>query len=139
MTPESPTLAGALLIFAIIGPAINLISFKLLTASAKESLNVKGAFFEVLSDLLGSIGVIIAAIIVSTTGWTYVDPLIGAGIGLFILPRTWRLTGQAMRILLEASPPNLHVDGVRSAVADRFDVVRSTIQVEPTGFNIRNR
>ncbi|HRC08803.1 MAG TPA: cation diffusion facilitator family transporter [Miltoncostaeales bacterium] len=114
--PEGVT-SGTMLIVAIVGLIINLISFKLLTAGAKESINVKGAFFEVLSDLLGSIGVIIAAIIVALTGWTYADPLIGAAIGLFILPRTWRLTGQAVRILMEAAPPGMDIDEVRSTIA----------------------
>ena len=55
--------------------------------------------------MLGSVGVIVAAVIIYTTGWAYADPLIGAGIGLFILPRTWKLTGQALRILMEVAPP----------------------------------
>ena len=114
---EPETVAsGAMLVVATIGLGVNLVSFRLLTAGAKESLNVKGAFFEVLSDLLGSLGVIIAAIIVTVTGWPYADPLIGAGIGLFILPRTWRLAAQAVRILMEAAPPGLDVEQVRADV-----------------------
>lgn len=111
--PESVA-SGAMLVVAIIGLGVNLVSFRLLTAGAKESLNVKGAFFEVLSDLLGSLGVIIAAVVVSVTGWPYADPLIGAGIGLFILPRTWRLATQAVRILMEAAPPGLDIEQVRA-------------------------
>ena len=114
--PEGVT-SGAMLVVAVAGLIINLISFKLLTAGAKESINVKGAFFEVLSDLLGSIGVIVAAIIVALTGWTYADPLIGAAIGLFILPRTWRLTAQAVRVLMEAAPAGMDIDEIRAAVA----------------------
>ena len=106
--------SGAMLVVAVIGLAVNVVSFRLLTAGAKESLNVKGAFFEVLSDMLGSLGVIVAAAIVAVTGWPYADPLIGAGIGLFILPRTWRLGGQALRILMEAAPPGLDVEQVRA-------------------------
>ena len=113
--PEAVT-SGAMLIVATVGLCVNLVSFKLLTAGAKESLNVKGAFFEVLSDLLGSVGVIVAAVIVAITGWTYADPLIGAAIGLFILPRTWRLIGQALRILMEAAPPGLSMEQVRADV-----------------------
>ena len=113
--PEAVT-SGAMLIVATIGLCVNLVSFKLLTAGAKESLNVKGAFLEVLSDLLGSVGVIIAAVIIAITGWTYADPLIGAAIGLFILPRTWRLTSQAVRILMEAAPPGISMAQVRADV-----------------------
>jgi cobalt-zinc-cadmium efflux system protein len=114
-SPEAVA-SGAMLVVAIIGLGVNLVSFRLLTAGAKESLNVKGAFFEVLSDLLGSLGVIIAAVVVALTGWPYADPLIGAGIGLFILPRTWRLATQAVRILMEAAPPGLDVEQVRADV-----------------------
>ena len=58
---------------------------------SSESLNVKGAYFEVLSDMLGSIGVIAAALLMMWKGWRLADPIIGAGIGLFIVPRTWGL------------------------------------------------
>lgn len=103
-----------LLVVAVVGLVINLISFRLLTAGSKESLNLKGAYLEVLGDLLGSVGVIVAAIIIYTTGWLYADPIIGVGIGLFILPRTWKLTRQALRILMESAPPGLNVDEVRA-------------------------
>lgn len=111
---EPPDVLGIpMLVVATIGLLVNLISFRLLLAGSKESLNVKGAFLEVLSDLAGSVGVIIAAVIVATTGWRYADPIIGAGIGLFILPRTWKLASQAVRILIEAAPPEINVEAVR--------------------------
>lgn len=109
--PEVPGLP--LLVVASIGLVINLISFRLLMAGSKESLNLRGAYLEVLGDLLGSIGVIVAAIILFTTGWSYADPIIGVGIGLFILPRTFQLTRQALRILLEVAPKEIDVDAVR--------------------------
>ena len=112
---EPPEVLGVpMLVVATIGLLVNLTSFRLLTAGSKESLNVKGAFLEVLSDLLGSVGVIVAAIVVATTGWLYADPLIGAGIGLFILPRTYKLASQAVRILIEAAPPGVDVDAVEA-------------------------
>lgn len=121
---EPPEVPGIpLLVVATIGLTVNLISFRLLQAGAKESLNVKGASLEVLGDLLGSVGVIVAAVIIYTTGWRYADPLIGAGIGLFILPRTWRLTGQALRILLEVAPKGLDVDTVKADIAALEGVV----------------
>ncbi len=97
-------LSGPMLVVAIIGLAVNLAGMKLLAGGSSESLNVQGAYFEVLSDMLGSLGVIAAALIVMTTGWTLADPLIGAGIGLFIVPRTWRLLRQAVHILMEGVP-----------------------------------
>lgn len=114
---EPPEIPGApLLIVAVIGLTINLISFRLLMAGSKESLNLKGAYLEVFGDLLGSIGVIVAAIILMTTGWKYADPIIGIGIGLFILPRTWSLTRSALRILLEATPPHINMAELRAAI-----------------------
>lgn len=114
---EPPQVPGVpLLIVAGIGLVINLISFRLLMAGSKESLNLKGAYLEVLGDLLGSVGVIVAAIILVTTGWAYADPIIGVGIGLFILPRTWKLTRQALRILLEVAPPGINMEELRMAV-----------------------
>lgn len=98
---------GPMLVVAVVGLTINLISMRLLSAASEESLNMKGAYFEVLSDMLGSLGVIIAAVVVLTTGWTLADPLIGAGIGLFIIPRTWILLSQAVHILMEGTPPEV--------------------------------
>jgi cobalt-zinc-cadmium efflux system protein len=112
--PDVPGLP--MLVVAVIGLIVNLISFRLLMAGAKESLNVKGAYLEVFADMLGSIGVIVAAIIIFTTGWPYADPIIGAAIGLFILPRTWKLMGQALRILMEVAPPGVDVDEVENRI-----------------------
>ena len=102
-------LGGPMLAVAVAGLAVNLISMKLLSAGSSESLNLKGAYFEVLSDMLGSLGVIVAAVVVMLTGWTLADPIIGAGIGLFIVPRTWILLKQAVHILMEGMPPEVDV------------------------------
>ena len=102
-------LGGPMLVVAMVGLAVNLISMKLLSEGSSESLNVKGAYFEVLSDMLGSLGVIVAAAIVMFTGWTLADPIIGAGIGLFIIPRTWILLKQAIHILMEGTPPEVDI------------------------------
>ena len=64
---------------------------------------MKGAYFEVLSDMLTSVGVMIAGVVMLTTGWYYADPLISAGIGLLIFPRTWRLLMEAIHVLLEGT------------------------------------
>lgn len=104
-----PILGGPMLAVAIVGLIVNLISMKLLAGGSSESLNVKGAYFEVLSDMLGSLGVIIAAVIVMATGWRLADPIVGAGIGLFIVPRTWILLKQAVHILMEGTPPEIDI------------------------------
>jgi cobalt-zinc-cadmium efflux system protein len=100
-------LAGPMLAVAVVGLLANLAAFALLREGASESLNVEGAYLEVLADLFGSAAVIVAAIVIGLTGWAWVDPVVGVAIGLFILPRTWRLGAQALRILVEAAPPGL--------------------------------
>ena len=72
----------------------------------------RGAYLEVVADTLGSVGVIAAAIAVRATGWTWIDPIVGAAIGLWILPRTWRLGGQAVRILVQSAPPTIDLGRV---------------------------
>ena len=99
--------SGPMLVVAAIGLIVNLISMRLLAGGSSESLNVKGAYFEVLSDMLGSIGVIVASLLVMWKGWVLADPIIGAGIGLFIVPRTWTLLMQVTHILMEGTPANV--------------------------------
>jgi cobalt-zinc-cadmium efflux system protein len=92
---------------------VNLIAFRLLRGGASESLNVEGAYLEVLADTLGSIGVIVAAGVIELTGATIVDPIFGVAIGLFVLPRTYRLGRKALRILIQAAPAHVDVDAVQ--------------------------
>lgn len=108
--------SGTMLIVAAVGLAINIVGIFILRKGSKESLNMKGAYFEVLSDMLTSVGVIIAGVIMLTTGWYYADPLISAGIGLFILPRTWVLMREAVGIVLEGTPSDVNLTAIREAV-----------------------
>lgn len=101
---------------AAVGLIINLIGMWLLRSTAKESLNMQGAFLEVVSDLLGSIGVIVASMIMWLTGWWYADPIFSVVIGLFILPRTWKLMRQAVDVLLEATPAHINLAEVERAM-----------------------
>jgi cobalt-zinc-cadmium efflux system protein len=105
-------LAGPMLAVAVLGLVANLVAFALLREGSKASLNVEGAYLEVLSDLLGSLAVIAAAVVLQVTGWEWVDPAVGVAIGLFILPRTWRLGTQALRILVQAAPPGTDLDAI---------------------------
>jgi cobalt-zinc-cadmium efflux system protein len=109
-------LGGPMLVVAAAGLIVNLVGMWLLHAGAGESLNLKGAYLEVLSDALGSLGVIVAALVVLTTGWYLVDPILGAAIGLFIVPRTWTLLRQAVNILLEGTPPHVNLSEVEAAM-----------------------
>ncbi len=107
-----------MLVVASVGLLINLVGIFLLRAASKESLNMKGAYYEVFSDLLTSVGVIAAALIMLTTGWYYADPLISAGIGLFILPRTWMLLRDAVGVLLEGTSTDVNVAALREAIGN---------------------
>ncbi|MDM8175922.1 cation diffusion facilitator family transporter [Olivibacter sp. 47] len=105
-----------MLIVAAIGLVVNILGMLILRGASKGSLNMKGAYFEVLSDMLTSIGVIVAGIIMLTTGWYYADPLISAGIGLLILPRTWILLKDSVSVLLEATPKDVNVEALKSGI-----------------------
>ena len=111
------------LVVGVIGLVVNVIAFKLLQAGSKESLNVRGAYLEVMSDLLGSVGVIVAAIIWGITGWTWVDPVIGAAIGVFILPRAYKLGRTAIRVLVQAAPEHLDVAMLQADLATIAGVI----------------
>jgi cobalt-zinc-cadmium efflux system protein len=109
--------SAGMLAVAAIGLMINIAGVFILRSGSKDSLNMKGAYFEVLSDMFTSIGVIIAGIIMLTTGWYYADPLISAGIGFFILPRTWALLKAAVGVLLEGTPSDVNIATVRESLS----------------------
>ncbi|MFN0120412.1 MAG: cation diffusion facilitator family transporter, partial [Blastocatellia bacterium] len=106
----------AMLLVAVIGLVINIAGILILRQGSQESLNMKGAYFEVLSDMLTSIGVIIAGLVMLFTGWYYAVPLISAGIGLFIFPRTWILLREAVGVLLEGTPADVNLSALRVAI-----------------------
>ena len=105
-----------MLVIASIGLIVNLISIRLLSAGQSDSLNVKGAYLEVWSDLLGSIGVIVGAVVIQLTGWSWVDPLVAVAIGLWVLPRTWILLKDSLNILLEGVPEGIDLGEVEQAM-----------------------
>jgi cobalt-zinc-cadmium efflux system protein len=107
-------LSGPMLVVAVLGLIVNVIGWWMLREGAEESINVEGAYLEVLADLIGSVGVILAALVIMFTGWPYADPLFGAAIGLFILPRAWRLGRQALRVLVQAAPDGIDLDEVKA-------------------------
>lgn len=121
---DAPELAtGPVLVVAILGLAANLVAFALLRTGASESLNVEGAYLEVVADAVGSVGVIVAALVIRFTGWTWLDPLVGVAIGLWILPRTWRLGRRAARILVQAAPVGTDLDAVEADLGSLAGVV----------------
>ena len=109
--------AGSMLIVAVGGLLVNIVAFLLLRSGAQESINVRGAYLEVVGDLLGSVGVIVAAAIIGLTGWSYADPIVAVLVALMILPRTFALGRSAVRILVQAAPERLDVGVVRDRLA----------------------
>ena len=94
----------AMFAIATLGLMVNLISMRLLAGGKDDSLNVTGAYLEVWSDMLGSLGVIAGALLIRFTGWTWVDPLIAVAIAVWVLPRTWGLLRESVNVLLEGVP-----------------------------------
>ena len=111
---EPPSVASTgMLVIAALGLVINLIAMRLLKAGSGESLNVKGAYLEVWADMLGSVGVIIGALIIQFTGFYIADPIIAVLIGLWVLPRTWTLLRAAGQVLMQGVPDGLDLEAVR--------------------------
>jgi cobalt-zinc-cadmium efflux system protein len=105
-----------MLLVALFGLCVNFVGFFALKEASTGSLNVKAAYYEVVSDMLTAVGVIVAGAIIWLTRWYYVDPLISAGIGLFILPRTWLLLRESVGILLEGTPSDVNLTAIRQAL-----------------------
>jgi cobalt-zinc-cadmium efflux system protein len=111
-----PVPGGPILAVAALGLIVNLAGLWLLHQGAGESLNVRGAYLEVLGDAISSAVVIGAGLVILFTGWVVVDPVAGALIALFILPRTWALLRQTVNVLLEGAPPHLDVTEIEEAL-----------------------
>ncbi|MET9433865.1 cation diffusion facilitator family transporter [Streptomyces sp. NPDC006551] len=110
------TKGGLAITFALIGLVANMISLSLLVRGQKESLNVRGAYLEVLADALGSVTVLVAAGIILATGWQYADPIASILIGLMIVPRTVKLLRETLDVLLESAPKGVDMAEVRSHI-----------------------
>lgn len=103
---------------ATVGLGVNLVGVWLLYPGARHSLNVRGAFLEVLVDLLGSVGVIAASLIILFAHWYLADPILSAAIGLALLPAIWNLLWGAVQILLEGTPVDLDLPQVISVMRE---------------------
>ena len=112
----SAVLAGPMAVVAAGGLGVNLVCAWLLHRGAADSLNVRAAYLEVLSDALSSLATLVAAGIVLLSGWTGADALAGVAIALLIVPRTWSLLKQAVNVLLEGTPPHLELGEIEAAM-----------------------
>jgi cobalt-zinc-cadmium efflux system protein len=119
--PEIQT--GTMLLAAVLGAVANLACLLLLRGGQAESLNVRGAYLEVLGDLLGSLAVIAAAVVIAVTGFRQADAIASVLIALMILPRAWSLLRDVMNVLLEATPRDVDVESVREHILAAEGVV----------------
>ncbi|MCX5425133.1 cation diffusion facilitator family transporter [Streptomyces sp. NBC_00078] len=115
VTPAD-TEGGLTIVFGLIGLVANMISLTLLVRGQSESLNVRGAFLEVAADALGSLAVIISAVVILATGWQTADPIASLVIGLMIVPRTFKLLRETLDVLLEAAPRGVDMADVRAHI-----------------------
>ncbi|MFE2051633.1 cation diffusion facilitator family transporter [Streptomyces sp. NPDC059459] len=115
ITPAD-TEGGLTVVFGVIGLVANTVSLTLLMRGQKESLNVRGAFLEVVADALGSVTVIVSALVILATGWQAADPIASLVIGVMIVPRTWRLLRETLDVLLEAAPKGVDIAEVRAHI-----------------------
>ncbi|MEW2077778.1 MULTISPECIES: cation diffusion facilitator family transporter [unclassified Streptomyces] len=115
VTPAD-TKGGLTVVFGAIGLVANLVSLMLLMRGQKESLNVRGAFLEVAADALGSVTVIVSALVILATGWTAADPIASLVIAVMIVPRTWKLLRETLDVLLEAAPKGVDMGQVRAHI-----------------------
>jgi cobalt-zinc-cadmium efflux system protein len=109
--------AGPLLVVASVALAVNVLSAWLLRPGAEASLNLQGARLEVLADAVGSIGVLVVAVVIRTTGWHTIDSLVALAIAGWLLPRALRLGGRALRVLLQHAPAGADLERLETGLA----------------------
>ena len=110
--------SSLMLTVAVVGAVANIIGLLILRAGKDESLNLRGAYLEVLGDLLGSIAVVVAAVVIALTGWTRADSIASLAIVVLILPRAWSLLRDVVDVLLEATPKGVDLDTVREHIRE---------------------
>jgi len=112
--PDVPGLP--VVVVSLLGLGANVIAFLLLREGQAESLNLRGAYLEVVADMIGSVGVLVSGLVTLLFGWRYADPIIGVAIGMFVLPRTWTLAKRSLRILFQHAPERVDVAELTGAL-----------------------
>lgn len=129
--PEVPAIE--LLVFGVVGLVANIVAIAVLSSSRGANFNMRAAFLEVLNDALGSVGVIVAAIVIATTGFAQADAVAGLFIAALIVPRAVKLMRETASVLMEFTPRGLDLDDVRAHilrldhVTDVHDLHASTV------------
>ena len=110
-------LGGWMLAIAVLGLIVNLVAARVLYGSSGESLNVKAALRHVLADVAGSVGVILAALVIMLTGWELADPIVSIVISVLIAASAWSILRDSVDVLLEAAPPGLDTEEIGYSMA----------------------
>ena len=120
----SPVLGGPMLVVAIIGLCVNIAAFFVLHGGDRDSLNMRGAILHVLGDLLGSVAALVAALVIITTGWTLIDPILSVLVAVLLFRSAWSLMREAGHVLLEGVPESLDRDGIARDIEGHVAGVR---------------
>lgn len=111
-------LAGPMMIVAVLGLLVNLVVLWIMTRGETDHVNVKGAILHVMGDLLGSVGAIVAAVVIYFTGWTPIDPILSVVVAVLILRSAWKLLAKSLHILLEGAPEEASPEKVARGLLD---------------------
>lgn len=124
LSAPTPVLGGPMLVIAILGLAVNIAAFLILHGGDRESLNMRGAVLHVLGDLLGSVAALVAALVILTTGWTLIDPILSALVAVLLFRSAWSLVRESSHLLLEGVPGNLDRDRIAKDIEGHVSGVR---------------
>jgi cobalt-zinc-cadmium efflux system protein len=120
---QPPEVMGAVMIWiAVGGLVVNVLALWILRAGHDENLNVHGAWLHVLTDALGSVGAIVAGMLIWSFAWNWADPVISVLIGLLVIYSAWRLVMESVHVLMESAPLDIDVDEVRQTIAETAGV-----------------
>jgi len=126
-------LGKTMLIVAVAGLVVNIISFAVLHGGDKENLNIRGAALHVAGDLLGSVAAIVAAVVIIYTGWMAIDPILSVAVAILILKSAWVLVKRSAHVLLEGAPEWLEVDSMQERLVEQIPEVASIHHVHVWG------
>ena len=122
-----------MLIVAVAGLVVNIISFTVLHGGDKDNLNIRGAALHVAGDLLGSVAAIVAAVVIIYTGWMQIDPILSIAVAILILKSAWVLVKRSAHVLLEGAPEWLDIDTMREHLIGKVPEVASIHHVHVWG------
>lgn len=123
ISPED-VLALDMLVIALIGLVVNLVSIMILQGSHKRNLNIKGVFYHMIADAASSVGIVAAAIVIYYTKWNIIDPLVSIGISVIIVFWAWGILRESAKILLEMAPTGLNVDTIIDDLKQKFPQIK---------------